>query len=666
VLSIFEFPSQTAYHSLRKVDVFVNQRNDIFAMLGQGVQAVQFPTAQRTWGSALNELYTKLNRILPSGGVRFCTVVSLFLLVAHVQFSVAATPEKNAADLRRQANELIRQGDFQRAAELLSMSDPAQSDANTLMQLLDLQVRLQDETGANQSLAALRSLLAKSRGPANHRDMQLRGAIAGALNRLGRTEEAEAQWRQMKSSAGTSSLALAVFQAYRQARLLSEALEWAENCRDTFKDSSLWALELASLYQASGRWLDALDELLLWAGTQRQNSSFLGRRLLQLVDAAESAPELMRQMERRALEKDCSLPASKALLDALVQARSWPAASRVARQLDSGESGELSFALARSLVEAGETELALSELHDLGERTTLPTTRGAEFYMLQAECLEMDGQLEAAFEACERVRLQPGPLARQASLTAARLALELGRPQEAVSRYERLLGDHPDWFAAGRDYLRLLAARDDLDRAESLLIGLAGSSTVQRDHGTELDFLWLRLLLWQGRFSELEERLGHFLKQSLRHDDFNDAIAMMDLLGMGLRDSLGLSLVADAERLAFADLPIDAIHLLDKTASSGDHQAFAEWVAWRACSLAPLAEEPAARRQRFARFLADWPESIHGERVALLDFEAMELNGAGFDELRQAGLLIIERWPEGVLQDAVRRRLRQLEERENS
>jgi hypothetical protein len=42
------------------------------------------------------------------------------------------------------------------------------------------------------------------------------------------------------------------------------------------------------------------------------------------------------------------------------------------------------------------------------------------------------------------------------------------------------------------------------------------------------------------------------------------------------------------------------------------------------------------------------------------------LNGAGFDELRQAGLLIIERWPEGVLQDAVRRRLRQLEERENS
>ncbi len=579
---------------------------------------------------------------------------------------MAATPEKNAADLRRQANELIRQGDFQRAVELLSMSDPAQADANTLMQLLDLQIRLQDDTGANQSLAALRSLLAKSRAPANHREMQLRGAIAGALSRLGRSGEAEAEWLQMKSAARTSSLALAVFQAYRQARLLSEALEWAESCRDTFKDSSLWALELASLYQASGRWLDALDELLLWAGTQRQNSSFLGRRLLQLVDAAESAPELMRQMERRALEKDCSLPAAKSLLDALVQARSWPAASRVARQLDSSSSGELSFGLARSLAEAGETELALSELHDLREHTTLPSTRGAEFYMLQAECLEMDGQLEAAFEACERVRLQPGPLARQASLAAARLALELGRPQEAVSRYERLLGDHPDWFAAGRDYLQLLAALDDLTRAESLLEGLARSSSIQRDHGAELEFLELRLLLWGGRFSQLEERLGRFLNQNLRHDDFNDAIAMMDLLSMRARDSLGLSLAADAERLAFAGKPVEAILQLDRAVASNNHQAFAEWMAWRACSLAPFAETPAARHQRFSRFLADWPESIHGERVALLDFEAQEMNGAGFDELRQAGIFLLERWPNGMLQDAVRRRLRQLEERENS
>lgn len=593
--------------------------------------------------------------------VRFFAIVSVLLTLSPGLAWTQPSEQRRVSDMRREAGILIQQGEFQQAIELLKRSAPGKGDTNTLMQLLDLQVRLRDEAGAAATITQIEALLPADGSLVEFTEFQLAGALAGALYRMDRGAEADRVWLRMREQAATPQLALAVFLSYRQIRLFHEALEWAAERRRAAGDPALWALELSNMHKDAGQWKQAFDELLLWAESNNNSPGFLSRRMLSLAEDCTEQAGLMDYMYHQARRNGSrENGVSAAVLDVLIQTRHWDEATTLAWEVDQG-SGDAPVSLAGSLLEANLPSRALEQLSRL-EKEESPAFRRADVLLLHGTCLEMLERPETALKTYGRVRAMSSHLAAEATLRSAELLhMKLNRPAEAHQLFERLLTEQPDRFAAARSWLRLLASEQNHERGRRLLTEQEKLQSRKQDVMVEIQFLQLRLDLWQGRFTSLGEQLGEFLKRNLRHDTFNDAIELMDLFAFRTRDSLGVMTAADADRMEFAGNTIGAIGVLDSAVEQTEGP-LREWFAWKACRLSEGVETPAERRLRYARFRAEWPASLHAERLDWMELDAMAEQELPADSLRAAGIAFLERWPEGMLQDAVRRRVRLLDE----
>ena len=621
-------------------------------------------------------------------GVRFCTITAAMLLLlaasgwpqAGVRVETApataaparpqpgrppAPPEAdNAARQRRnelqtQANRLIQQGQFQQAMRLLEGLATNRQETGPLLQLLDLQVRLKDEEGARRSMDSLALRLPAHEVLKTWSDFQVAGALAGARYRLGQPARAAELWKQMKEQALSEDLALAVFHSYRQVRLLDEALAWAVEQRRKAGREDLWAFELAQLHEEAGRPREAFDELARWQCRQQGGGPQVADRLLTLSESASDRESLLRYMLKR-LEnrRESCPPLGEAVLGVLVQQGWVDEAAALSWRLDTDQSGVLPYDLAADLSRDGRATESQALLEELA-RQGRPQAAQPEFVLLQAGNLAALGRPEEALALYRRLAGQRGAKSNLALLRAAELLHKpLGRIPEAIVELEDLMAHQATNLSAGRLLAQLLGCQGDTTRAREVLRAMAGGTRATEEQRTELAWLGIRLDWWAGNLGAGRTGLGAFLKTNTRQDAFNDAIELMDLLAFATTDSLTVVEAARADRLAFAGEWRQALDLLHALAEQSKPK-LAEWLDWRACLLAEQEMAPDALRAEFRRYRARQPKSVRLDRLAWMELLASEREGLPRDSLRAQGLALLETWPQSLLQDAVRRRLRE-------
>jgi tetratricopeptide (TPR) repeat protein len=564
------------------------------------------------------------------------------------------------ADAQVRANQLIQQGQFQDAIRVLEGLSFRPGDPTPLLQMLDLQVRLRDETGARRSLDSLEARLpadGRLRSPA---DFRVCGAMAGAWYRLGQPARADEWWKRVRNQVRDEETALTVFHAYRQVRLVDESLDWARQQRKRWSQPTLWALEVASLHEEGGQWKAAVDELSAWQCAQDGSSNLVETRLLKLVESTRDKRDLTDHMLRRVRENAGCPGLGQAVLGVLAQQGEVESATRLAWQLDPrGEAG-IPFELARDLARDGRTPAALALLDEMAARG-VPQAVQLEGRLLRAESLVALGRADEALALYRQLAEGGEARAREARLHAARLLHRpLGRPAEAIGELEQLLRRQPGHAEGGRLLTLLLAHQGEDERAQAQLRQLQERARVNEQERADLGFLSLRLDWWAGRLTPCAQGLGEYLKTSTRQDTFNDAIELADLLAFTTSDSLAVAEAARADRLAFGGAWREAVALLHGLAESRTGK-LAEWLEWRACQLVAAEADGPALRGELARFRERQPASLRLDRLAWMDLLATEKEGAPREELRRQALALLETWPTSLLQDAVRRRLREWE-----
>jgi len=591
-------------------------------------------------------------------------VILLAALALLAQAAPAAEPaagERDAARQRELVNQRILQGDIQGAVRLLLGMDATRTDPNALLQLLDLQVRLQERDGALETIGRLLDQLPPAGPLADYRAMQIAGAVATARVRLQDREGAEALWRRMRTPPPPPHLGLVLLQSYRQAGEIDECYAWAREQRRDSGDPTLWALELADLHQQLGECREAVAELAAWQEA-RGGGSLVQRRLLGLVEACDDPDfeDWLAGDARRRLRAGHP-ETGEAVLDALVQRGRTDLAAPLAWVLDEAGAadGRAPYALARTLIQDARFGDALPLLDELQDRGR-PVAAEPEFRLLTARALSGLGRGEEALAEYRRLERAGGVEAGAARLEAARLLLRpLGRPREALAELEPLLAAAP---AHGEALPLAVLLAGALDESGAARARLAAARRGRPDGALapQLDFLAVRLDWWDGRPSLAAAGLGGFLERQVGSENFNDAAELLDLLAFAARDSAAVTAAAAADRDAFLGRPRDALATLHAATAEGGPAA--EILDWRACRLAAGDLPPAEARAELARYRGRHPDSIRLDRLAWMEFGLMERAGLPADSLRAAGLALLTAWPESLLQDAVRRRLRQLDE----
>lgn len=526
--------------------------------------------------------------------------------------------------------------------------------------MLDLQVRLKDESGARRSMDSLAVRLPAGGPLRNEFDFQISGALAGAWYRLGQPAKAAEAWKKLREQARTEETALAVFQSYRQVQLLDECLDWAREQRRTRGLPQLWALEVAQLHEDAGRWNEAFDELAAWQCARRSPGRLVDMRLLRLAESCRERGPLLEYMVKRVRGRGGCAAVGQAVLGVLTQQGRPEQAIKLAWELDSADTGRIPFELAQDLGKDGRRQESQTLLEELARRGR-PQPAQPEGLLLQADNLAALGRGEEAMVLYRRLAERSDSKGLSARLKAAQLLHRpLGRPEEAIQELELLLQLQPGHPEGGRLLLLLLGSQGHAERAAEVLETLQNRARVNEEERADLAFLALRLEWWTGQLTPCGRSLGAFLQTSTRQETFNDAIDLADLLAFTTRDSLCVAEAARADRLAFAGSWREALELLHSLAE-GRPDKLTEWLDWRACQLAQAELDATGLRRELERFQLRHPASVRLDRLAWMDLLAAEREGRPRDELRRQALSLLETWPGSLLQDAVRRRLREWE-----
>jgi tetratricopeptide (TPR) repeat protein len=600
-------------------------------------------------------------------------LICLQLPVALTAQPVVGAPARDK--LRQQAMQLQAAGEYRTALELMRQVVAQDPQPGNLMTMLDLQVQLRLDEEARQTMERLeRSVPGWPDDFSGFQSLNTVGHLAAARYRMGETDLAETLWKRMENRAADEMEAGIVFHSFQEQRLFDQALEYAERQRDRRGKPALWAMELAQLHESQQRFPAAFDEYCLLLDGDPNRDASIGNRLLRLAekagpggdtglqDAPASGGDLVDRMVERALkEAGRERPRlARLVFEVCIQQKAYAQARSLAQRLDPSGSEGLLAVLAHAAVSDGSFAMGL-EIQD--EIRTRHRNRPLEpdQRLDRGRALEGLGRFEPALQEYDTLALDPGPLAVEAQLSAARLLHETrGDVAGASQRLERLLAKRPRELRAVIYQVRLLGALGEFDAAETLRVRGLELARSQPELMAELEFLGIQHAWWRGQLSQARERLKSFLEQESQHPIFNDAIDLIDLLAYSGSDSLIVVQAAVADRQAWSAQVPQAIATLKEAATKGSEGA-REWLDWQVCVLAAVALPVEVALEEQEHYRTRHTDSIRLDRLHWMRYQVLVRAHAPASE-RQAVLEeLLERWPDSILQDPVRREIRQLE-----
>jgi len=311
----------------------------------------------------------------------------------------------------RVAQDYERLGEFERALQIFQSLYAKDPDNPALYQGLKrnlLQLK---------RYAELKAIIEKSvqRRP----NSLLQVDLGTVLLRLGQEKEALALWHQLLQSApNDQNLYRTVANAMIENRLYEEASAVYKSARRGSGDESLFALDLANLYTALGKYKDATEEYLNFVGRNPQQWSYVEARLASYAEDSTAVDQMVTALEERIQRNPRNALWHRLLAGVYLRTRNYPSAF--------------------------EEYKILELLPGLGVEPRDSAVEGAELFSFAEQALE-EGAHPHAEEAYRHLitKYPNSPYAIRAQLGLARSYERQGAHSKALAAYDELMTRYP-------------------------------------------------------------------------------------------------------------------------------------------------------------------------------------------------------------------------------
>jgi tetratricopeptide (TPR) repeat protein len=606
-------------------------------------------------------------------------ILAVFFILQALAF--AQTPQQ-INERMRQAQSFERMGFFEQALNLyrpLFEQDPRNAAYYQGVKRALLQLRRYDELLAliDRRLTVVGDLNARvDRGDVLFK----KGDEAGALK----------YWQELLQQAPLRDAYAMVAAALRDNNSYDEALKVYLAGREKLRDPSLFALDLANLYELRLEFENATTELVRLLQSDQRQFPLVQRRLLEMTNEYEVNENIVATIEKLLPNHPGQESLHRLRASLFVQNKEYSRAfseyqilERIANPTDKANAGNEIFNFAEEARRAEACEYAAQAYRLILNLEKSPYTFPA--LMGMGQCLRAQGKYAEALDAFAQLLQKTGNNNRNPwTLRAWREQAEiyfndLSDMPNAIEIYRRIYDAYSDnafreksetIFRLGDCHL----AKGDLKNAgqwyETARRFAAKSALIQ----DKINFSLARLEYFQGRFRPSLQLLETVTsRQRAREEDesaeeaesmVNDALELTLLLEANFSDSAGALLsFAHAEFLTAQQKRSAAIDSLQQLVQRFPQAGLVPQAHFNLAALYVKEGKYAEAATSYRTILEKHADSVVGDRAL---FRLAELTGEQMRDFQQAQKLfeqLLRDYPNSIFLDEARRHARQLAER---
>jgi tetratricopeptide (TPR) repeat protein len=438
--------------------------------------------------------------------------------------------------------------------------------------------------------------------------------------------------------------------------------------RRTLGKETLYALELASIYEAQRDYGKAVNEYLALLAESPDKVGIISTRIRGLVEDVEDSEEVIKAVNTRLK----ATPGRTDLYELL---------------------GDIYIKLGKMDKALENYKTISAKLGDDGQSLIRFATRAYDSKAYFAAITAIDEYFRISKEEAFR---------DMATLLMARAQMAAGQYDPALANFLALAKGSPDYrikdeagYAAGVIYSRhkgdcdsalqtwetmLMSARDpmmqngarvetavchikmgDYARAESLLT-IVASTKIPDPRIESAIFLLGELSFYRGDFKTADQIFRQLVRQYPTSDRSNDALARIDVISLsgGAEDSsIFLGLFARAMKANMMGQSAQAAAILSDTVF--EDSPIAEQAAFYAGVARSTAGNKEGAIAAFRGYIEKYPDGFYTDRAYLEMGDLFQLDPATHPDAREAYNKVLELYPTGPVTEIARQRLRQLE-----
>lgn len=529
----------------------------------------------------------------------------------------------------------------------------------------------------DQALAVVQQMLVANPSPLIEAD------LGDAYCKLGQVEQALSAWNGMvQRNPKNPSIYQIVASAMISNRLYDEAIQIYEKGRAALKDNHLFIIELANLHQARMDYEKAVSLYLDYLELYPEQYSFVEQSITNLADDPDLVPQIERILASKVKEDSGNIALRNLLAAFYMRSSNYPAALEEFSLIDDyvitrpdrdrQKLGNQLFHFAQSAFNDGKYPYAAQAYQLLLTRyPDSPYAANAKYGLANAK--EKLGEFETAIQLYQEIidKFQASALAKQSLYRIGIIKLDhYSAPEEAEGYFQNILRipaqpslNFDAMFRIGDCYVM----RGLLDQAKNWYHHIASKYRSNDDVEKQALLEIGRIDYWNGDFEAALKSFSQVLSEPVNHTDdkagfyVNDAIDFTLFIEENKQAADWLKKFASASLLAEQKQFEKALTAFYDIVQNSNAQTILD-DAW--LQIGQLEYRLGHYQQALSAFqtlIQKQPQSVHCDLAQKLIGEIYEVGLKDFSKAQQAYEVVLTSYPNSVLLEEVRKRIRGLE-----
>ncbi len=512
-------------------------------------------------------------------------------------------------------------------------------------------------------------------------DVQLEAQLGDVYFQMGLEEQAYRVWqRLLKKFPGNVAVYRVVASAMLQNRLFDKAIQVYLQGRAQRKDPSLFALELAQLYAYQQLYPQAVEEYLRFVKKMPYQLGYVQAMIARLPLDKTTYPEVEKTLKSWVKKNKRNLLAHKILAGFYQSFGNYNAALDEYLTIESLKGNNKKFTPGSDLYRFAldmvhEKEYAVAEKAFQELLTRFPAFNKkdqAEYYL--ADVAFRTGDFKKAKELYRQVieKFPKSSWSLEASLRMGSILLDTEkRPTEARLYFERIRKNFPNTRQEVEATFRLtdcLVREGKLNQAIAVIEAELQKPFLKNrnpDLQKKARLQLAQLHFYKQDFAAAQKEIAALLKESAGHFDnpfVNDAIDLQLLIKNNENQfSAALRGYASGIYLKKRGLEQAAVDTLLKTVADFHRAPLADRALLEAARLKEKMNDPYGAIRIYEMLVANYPKSVYADLALKNMGEIYEKKIKNFEKARQTYESMLIQYPNSVLADELRVKLRRLE-----
>jgi len=529
----------------------------------------------------------------------------------------------------------------------------------------------------DQALAVVQQMLVKNPSPLIEAD------LGDAYYKLGQEEHAFVAWNGMiQKNPKNPSIYQIVASAMISNRLYDEAIKVYEKGRETLKDSKIFIIELANIHRARMDYQQAILLYLEYLDSDPRQYPFVEQNITSFA----SDPELVGEVEKILVEKIEKNPDKielRNLLAALyMRSANYQSALQEFSLIDEyivtrpdkekQKVGSQLFSFAQNAFNDGKYQYAIQAYTLLLSRYPDSPYAGNSQYGM-ANAYENTGDFTKAIEMYQEIinTYKKSPLAKQSYFRIGEIKLDhFSAPEEAENNFKEVLKipsnaalNFSAMFRIGDCYIQ----RDLLDQARNwynqMVARYGSNDEVEKKALLEVG----KIDFWTGNFDAAQQNFSRIQSEpvNITNDKagfyVNDALDFTMFIEENKQNPESLKKFANASLLVDQMQYEKALTIFYEIVQNNNADPLVDdtWL-----KIGQLEYQLGGYQQALTAFqtlIQKHPESVHCDLAQKMIGEIYEVGLKDFSKAQQAYEVVLASYPNSVLLEEVRKRIRGLE-----